>query len=192
MKTMHFFIHCLFALMLISLTARAGNNENPAIYSVKPLIKPRVALTFDDGPHAILTPRLMDILKPLNANVTFFVMGIKVEKHATILQRAVREGHEIANHVWNHPILSKIPRETVFDQLWKTNMAIQRAIGFAPKIMRPPYGNTNKPLNQFIAERGNLSVIMWSFDTQDWKHPGSKAIVDRALQKIKVESTTNT
>ena len=164
---------CLLYGCLLGASITAGD-ENPAIHSVRPLIKPRVALTFDDGPHAILTPRLMDILKPLNAHVTFYVMGIKVFPHGDILRRAVREGHEVANHVWNHPILARISREAVFEQLLKTNLAIKDAIGFAPATMRPPYGNTNKKLNQFIAEKGNMSVNMWSYDTNDWRHPGPK------------------
>ena len=62
-----------------------------------------VALTFDDGPHQILTPKLLDELNLLNAKATFYVMGVKVKLHPYIISRMVAEGHEVANHGWNHP-----------------------------------------------------------------------------------------
>ena len=164
----------LFLLVACTVATARKRDDNPAVYSVRPVTRQRVALTFDDGPHGTLTPRLMDILKPLKAYVTFFVMGIKVLKHAEILQRAVREGHEVANHVWNHPVLSKIPRAAVFEQMKRTNDAIAAAVGFPPATMRPPYGNTNKKLNQFLEEEGNCTVVMWSYDALDWKHPGKE------------------
>jgi len=132
-----------------------------------------------------LTPKLLDILKEKHANVTFFVMGIKVVMHPTIVARANAEGHEIANHVWDHPVLSKIPREQVHIQLTKTNEAIKNALGFLPSVMRPPYGNTNPRLNAFITKNENLPVIMWSLDTNDWKRPPPDKIVQFLLDKVK-------
>jgi len=67
-----------------------------------------MALTFDDGPHQILTPRLLDILKEKKAKATFYVMGVKVVIHPEIVARAALEGHEIGNHVYDHPVLTKI------------------------------------------------------------------------------------
>ena len=145
-----------------------------------------IALTFDDGPHGTLTPQLLDILKTKNAKATFFVMGIKVEKHKGIIERAQSEGHEIANHVWDHPVLTKISFDRVYDQLLRTNNVIQSILSVAPKTMRPPYGNTNPKLNKYIEEKGNLSVIMWSLDTQDWKRPEPQTIIDLTMKKVKV------
>ena len=62
-----------------------------------------VALTFDDGPHQILTPKLLDELNLLNAKATFYVMGVKVNLHPYIISRMVAEGHEVGNHAWSHP-----------------------------------------------------------------------------------------
>ena len=67
-----------------------------------------MALTFDDGPHQTLTPRLLDILKEKKAKATFYVMGVKVAIHPEIVARAALEGHEIGNHVYDHPVLTKI------------------------------------------------------------------------------------
>lgn len=144
-----------------------------------------VALTFDNGPHGVLTPRLLDVLKVKKAKVTFFVMGIKAELHPDIIKRAVEEGHEVANHVWDHPVLSKISFEKVHDQISRTNTAIKTAIGKLPTTMRPPYGNTNKKLNNYLTGTEKLDVIMWSLDTNDWKRPTSKEIVKRVVDKVK-------
>lgn len=133
------------------------------------IVNKTIALTFDDGPHSILTPRLLDILKTKNIKVTFFVMGIKVVMHPEIIKRAFDEGHEIANHVWNHPVLTKIKREDVQTQIERTSQAIESITNKKPTTMRPPYGNTNNRLNNFIYNNDKLSVILWSFDTQDWK-----------------------
>ena len=174
----------VFLAILVIIGSVVSNN---AIYSVKlPEDSPQmIALTFDDGPHGTLTPKLLDILKEKKASATFFIMGVKVAKHKSIIERAITEGHEIANHVWNHPVLTKISKEAVFDQLFRTNMAIKEILGLEPKTMRPPYGNTNGKLNAFIQEKGNLSVIMWSLDTLDWKKPPPQQIVDFTVKKVK-------
>jgi peptidoglycan/xylan/chitin deacetylase (PgdA/CDA1 family) len=65
-----------------------------AIYSIDSQLEntKKIALTFDDGPHGTLTPLLLDVMKAKNAKVTFFVMGVKVAKHPSILKRAIAEG----------------------------------------------------------------------------------------------------
>lgn len=174
-----------FTLLFLVLPCLLATNN--AIYSVESQEdgKQNIALTFDDGPHGTLTPMLLTALQGLNAKVTFFIMGIKVVKHEAILRRAAAEGHEIANHVWNHPVLTKINYDAVYDQLLTTNEAIRSVLNVVPTIMRPPYGNTNAKLNEFIQNKGNLSVIMWSLDTLDWKRPNPQKIVDLVLTKAK-------
>jgi len=150
-----------------------------------------VALTFDDGPHAVLTPRLLDSLQTLKksnniaAHVTFFVMGVKVAMHPQILKRAVEEGHEIANHVWNHPVMTQIPWEDMKSQLYHTSEAIYNATGKFPTVMRPPYGKTTNPINGRILKEIHLPVILWSLDTLDWQRPSVDQIVSKAVQKSK-------
>lgn len=86
----------LFLLSQLWVMCQCGN---PAFYSIEQKNgEKNIALTFDDGPHGTLTPRLLDSLKEKGVKVTFFVMGIKVDYHAGIVRRAVQEGHEVANH----------------------------------------------------------------------------------------------
>src|ERR1051325_2875800 len=69
---------------------------------------PYIALTFDDGPSAALTPKLLDLLAAKHIKATFFVLGEMVAEHPEIVARAAREGHEIASHSWSHPNLGKM------------------------------------------------------------------------------------
>lgn len=146
-----------------------------------------IALTFDDGPHGTLTPILLDALKARNAHATFFVMGVKIdmEGHPEILHRMVQEGHEIGNHVWNHPVMSKLYAEQIHEQLHRTNDAIKQYTNYSPTIMRPPYGNTNRKTDNYISNVEGFDVILWSLDTIDWKRPKPEDIVKRVVDNIK-------
>lgn len=97
-----------------------------------------VALTFDDGPHGTLTPRVLDILRDNNVKGTFFMQGCNVKAHPQVVRRMVSEGHEVGNHTWNHAYLSKVSREKAESQLQSTNEAIRNACGIVPVVMRPP------------------------------------------------------
>jgi peptidoglycan-N-acetylglucosamine deacetylase len=144
-----------------------------------------IALTFDDGPHQILTPRLLDILKEKNAYATFFVMGVKVKIHPEIVLRAHQEGHEVANHAFDHPVLAKLNSTMISYQIRRTNDLIYNATSFTPVIMRPPYGNTNPKVNEYMLRSEKLMTIIWSLDTLDWRRPKSEQIVEKVLQRAK-------
>lgn len=128
-----------------------------------------VAMTFDDGPHPKLTPRLLDILKERGIKATFFVIGKCVAEYPDIAKRIVAEGHEIANHTWNHPQLPKLSPTAFAAEITQTNDAIQQATGILPVTMRPPYGAINAGITKRLNEEYGLSVILWSVDPQDWK-----------------------
>lgn len=128
-----------------------------------------VAMTFDDGPHPKLTPRLLDLLKERGIKATFFVIGKCVAEFPDIAKRIVDEGHEIANHSWSHPQLPKLSPTAFTAEITQTNDAIQQATGIRPVTMRPPYGAINPTLTKRLNEEYGLSVILWSVDPQDWK-----------------------
>jgi len=138
-----------------------------------------VALTFDDGPSKKLTPNLLDTLKQYGAHATFFVVGQNAAEYPEILQRAVAEGHEIANHSWSHPSLSKLSVGGIQSQLDRTDAAIEKAIGRGTKLVRPPYGASNATVRKTLADRGE-TVVLWSVDPLDWKYRNAER-VERAL-----------
>ena len=90
---------------------------------------PYIAMTFDDGPSATLTSKLLDLLAAHHIKATFFVIGEKIAEFPEIVARAAREGHEIASHSWSHPNLAKMSQESVRSQLQRTDDAIKSATG---------------------------------------------------------------
>lgn len=144
-----------------------------------------VALTFDDGPHGTLTPRVLDILRDNNVKGSFFMQGCNVAAHPQVVRRMVSEGHEVGNHTWNHAYLSKVSREKAEDQLQRTNEAIRNACGIVPVVMRPPGGYTNAGVASWARQRFGFTTIMWDVDTNDWRKPGSAVVAARAVNGAK-------
>ena len=144
---------------------------------------PYVALTFDDGPNATLTPKLLDLLAARHLKATFFVVGQNAADHPEILKRAVREGHEIANHSWSHPNLGKMSDEAVRRELQKTDDAIVAAIGKRPALLRPPYGSITARQKKWIHEEFGYRIIIWDVDPLDWKRPGPSVVTARILKE---------
>lgn len=142
---------------------------------------PYIAMTFDDGPDATLTPRLLDILKERHLHATFFVLGQRVQDHPEILQREIAEGHEVGNHSWDHPQLNRLAEGGLHHQLADTSEIIRQSIGHAPIIMRPPYGATNPRLSRAIEKEYGMKVILWSVDPFDWRDPGAQVVSSRIL-----------
>lgn len=159
---------------------------SPAIsYSAVHVNGPFIAMTFDDGPSAKLTPELLDILAAHHIHATFFVIGKNVVEHPEILQRAVREGHEIGNHSWSHPSLGKMRDDKVRAELQKTDDAIKAAIGTRPVLMRPPYGSITARQKQWIHDEFGYRTILWDVDPLDWKRPGPSVVTSRIVRETR-------
>ena len=143
--------------------------------------QPYVAITFDDGPHPKNTPRLLDMLRERNIKATFYVIGRNVDLYPNVLRRTVSEGHEVGNHTYNHPILSKLGDSTVRDELIKCRDAVARAAGVQPRTLRPPYGALLQRQREWIHRELKYPTIMWSVDPLDWKRPGPSVVTSRIL-----------
>lgn len=144
-----------------------------------------IALTFDDGPEAKLTPELLDLLAKHHIKATFFVVGQCVAEHPEIVARAAREGHEIANHSWSHPNFFKMSDEGIRRQLRQTDDAIKQATGKRPTLLRPPYGNLNARQKQWVHNEFGYRIVLWDVDPLDWKRPGPAVICRRILAETR-------
>ena len=142
---------------------------------------PYVALTFDDGPDAKNTPRLLDMLAKRNIKATFFVLGERIEMHPELLKREKAEGHEIGNHSWNHPNLAKMSEEGVRGQLQRTHDLILKSSGSKTTLMRPPYGSITERQKKWVADAMGYKVILWAVDPLDWRKPGPAVVARRIL-----------
>lgn len=140
-----------------------------------------IALTFDDGPHPKNTPRLLDMLRQRNIKATFYVIGNSVNLYPSIARRIVAEGHEIGNHTYNHPNLTKLSNTKVRQELDTTREAIIRATGVQPRTMRPPYGALRTSQREMIHSEYGYPTIMWDVDPLDWKRPGTAVVKSRIL-----------
>ena len=144
---------------------------------------PYIAMTFDDGPSATLTPKLLDLLAARHIKATFFVIGENVAEHPEIVERAAREGHEIGNHSWSHPNFGKMSEESVRSQLRRTDDAIKNATGKRPTLMRPPYGSITDREKHWIHDEFGYQIILWDVDPYDWRRPGPAVVRNRILKE---------
>jgi len=144
---------------------------------------PYIAMTFDDGPSATLTPKLLDLLAAHHIKATFFVIGENVAEHPEIVARAAREGHEIGNHSWSHPNFGKMSDQGVRSQLQRTDDAIKNATGQRPTLMRPPYGSITPREKRWIHDEFGYRIILWDVDPLDWKRPGPAVVRSRILKE---------
>ena len=169
----------------------AGKNgrnapEDPNVtFSSVHVAGPYIAVTFDDGPSDKLTPKLLDLLAAYHIKATFFVIGENVAEHPEIVERAAREGHEIGNHSWSHPSLTKISDDAVRRQLWRTDDAIRNATGARPTLLRPPYGSITARQKRWIHDEFGYQIILWDVDPYDWKRPGPSVVCNRILKETR-------
>ena len=126
-------------------------------------------LTFDDGPHPTLTPKLLDRLKEHDAKGVFFVVGhrVAVKGGKEIVRRAFDEGHTIGNHTFTHPDLTKLTAEKIRDQLKRTDDLIAEFMT-DHKLFRPPYGAHNPTVDNIVREMG-YHMVLWNVDSEDWR-----------------------
>ena len=144
-----------------------------------------IAITFDDGPNPVQTPRLLDILAKRNIKATFFVVGQCVKEYPEVLKRIVREGHEIGNHSWSHPNLGKMSDAAVKAQLQDTHDLVLKTAGVPPKSFRPPYGSFSARQQQWAYKEFGYKTILWGVDPFDWKKPGASVIAQRIVSQTK-------
>ncbi|ATE63246.1 glycosyltransferase [Rhizorhabdus dicambivorans] len=149
-----------------------------------------VALTFDDGPDPVWTPKILDILRDEKAPATFFMVGENALTQRPLLERLVREGHEVGSHTYTHPNLAQAsPRETALE-LNATQRLFQAYTGRSLRLFRAPYFGDAEPTTsdeivpvEEAQKRGYLSVGL-HVDPDDWKRPGVAEIVRRTIEGV--------
>jgi peptidoglycan-N-acetylglucosamine deacetylase len=153
----------------------------------------QVALSFDDGPDPVWTPKILDILKKYQVVGSFFMIGSEAENYVGVMQRVYREGHEIGNHTWSHPDISEISNGNVDLELNLTERLFAAKLGVQPLYFRPPYSIDQEPdTNDQAAPADRIQglgyvIIGNKIDTNDWdEHPRKtpKEITDSVFQQI--------
>lgn len=139
-----------------------------------------VALTFDDGPHPVITPKVLEVLKEKKVKATFFVIGEQAEIYPDVLKRLSEQGHEIGNHTYSHVSLCAISEQTAYEEVAKASQVIEEIIGKEVSLLRPPYGKYNKQLD--LSKYLNVG---WNVDTLDWTKASVDAILTRVKKQVK-------
>ncbi|MEH7415839.1 polysaccharide deacetylase family protein [Neobacillus drentensis] len=145
-----------------------------------------VAITFDDGPHPIFTPQILDLLAKYNARATFFVAGNKVVRFPDVLKREVEEGHEIANHTFSHIYGYHITSSKLLSELKETDQVIQKYTGIKPSLYRPVGGFYNDDIIN-TALKNKKEVVLWSWDqdSRDWTNPPAGQMCSYIIKGVK-------
>ena len=149
-----------------------------------------VALTFDDGPDPVQTPKILDLLAERHVHATFCLVGLNVVAHPDLVRRIVAEGHTLCNHTWQHSLtLGKQQPAVIRADLQRTNDAIRAAApGASIKYMRAPGGNFTPDFVKVAADLG-MTSIYWQVDPRDWDHPAGES---DAAHRAKVMSAIKT
>ena len=140
-----------------------------------------VALTFDDGPSADYTERLLDGLRERDVKASFFLIGECIEGNETIVKRMDEEGHLIGVHCLHHTDLTRETADCAREQLEETRTMIQAITGKTPEYVRPPFGNWNEKLRETI----DMEPVFWNVDSVDWKLKNTAQIVQKVVKDTK-------
>ncbi len=142
--------------------------------------EPVVALTFDDGPHPVYTPQLLDVLTEYDAHATFFMLGKHAEAHPDVVQRVAAAGHAIGNHTYDHP---SFPLIGARERRWQIRACAATIAPLGSRLFRPPYGHESLASHASARLLG-YDVVAWSAHASDWEHRDSGWILERLLDQI--------
>ena len=144
----------------------------------------KVALTFDDGPDPEATPRVLDILARHDIAATFFLIGARVARNASLVRRIAGAGHDLGNHTWDHRSLWLAgPRETAC-VVRQGHEAVADAAGAPPRFFRPPWGMTNLALFPALRRLGTPCVF-WTVQTEGLRPASPAAQAERARRRAR-------
>ena len=130
--------------------------------------KPMIALTFDDGPKAEVTNRILDCLQQYGGHATFFMQGSRVVgDNNECVKRMVELGCELGNHTYTHDYLDSIPVENIRSVIRKCDYMVEETVKVAPTVFRPPGGNRSGEIASAVGNLG-LPMIIWSIDPLDY------------------------
>ncbi len=156
----------------------------PAMVHRVPTTARVVAFTFDDGPHPVYTPQLLDIFRQARGKATFFMIGQQMDAHRATAAAVHAEGHELGNHTLTHPRLTQLTPDAARAELVQTDERIQRITGVPVRTFRPPFLDVNDKILALAAELGYWSIGAVNLGTRDWEQPGIAHIVEQTRESV--------
>jgi cellulose synthase/poly-beta-1,6-N-acetylglucosamine synthase-like glycosyltransferase/peptidoglycan/xylan/chitin deacetylase (PgdA/CDA1 family) len=153
----------------------------------------KLAISFDDGPDPVWTPRILAVLKKYNVKATFMVIGGQAQDNVGLLKQYIQDGHEIGNHTYTHPDISEISDFQLRSELNLTERLFAAKLGIQPLFFRPPYSIDQEPDTNdqaapaYRIQQMGYTIVGNKIDTDDWnEHPRKtpQQITDAVLQQI--------
>lgn len=150
-----------------------------------PVNKKIIAFTFDDGPNAIYTPEILEVLKRNDAKATFFMIGFRMQNEPQLVQAVLKKGHEIGNHTMNHLYARNSTSKKIKNDILEGQKYIEKW-GKSPLLFRPPGGYVNEIVFKTVKEQGG-HIVLWSWhqDPRDWSNPGINTIVNHVIKNAR-------
>ena len=142
-----------------------------------------VALTFDDGPSEVWTPRILDVLRNEDVKATFFLIGNHVTKYPDIVRRIAAEGHDIGNHTNRHPLLYFLDGGALKKEIATCQKAIRETTGVTTNLFRPPKAWLT-PHEKRKIQRWGYRIILWTLNSKDWVEFDAKYIVRFIVKNV--------
>lgn len=158
-------------------------NRPGTIYHV-PRGKKRLAITFDDGPSPLWTPKILDELKKYNVLATFFMIGYHVQKYPDVARRVAQEGHTVANHGYAHSVIVYYTMAEIEAEIKYTEHVIREITGKTTRYYRPPKAWIKTPIKNKIKSMG-YEIILWSLNSKDWVGFSHHSIVSYLTKNLK-------
>ncbi|MDR7242159.1 MULTISPECIES: polysaccharide deacetylase family protein [Priestia] len=180
-----FFIVLLFVLMVICVYTIISQTLYRRYHSsviIKGAKKHKIAITFDDGPHPVYTPKILDLFKLHEMKATFFIVGELGEKHPSILNRMIDEGHEVAIHHHRHVSAWTQTPWQLRRQIHQCAQVIEKVTNQKPLFYRPPWGHLNM---SSLSMAKPYHLVIWTGIFQDWTLKTTKtALVQKLMRKV--------
>lgn len=142
----------------------------------------RIALTFDDGPDPLWTPRVLDILAEGGARATFFVVGERAARAPKVVRAIADAGHDVASHGWSHRSLWLCGPQRTADEVGRAHALLADLTGREPREFRPPWGMVNAALFPVLA-RHRLRCVLWSIQPEGLRPAESAAQISHVLAR---------
>ena len=147
-------------------------------------ITPKIALTFDDGPHPIYTPELLEGLRERSVVATFFVTGSNATLYPELIAEMREDGHLVGNHTYHHVQLSAVGEDIFLQELEETNRVLEGILQEEVVFVRPPYGDWTKAVELEV----DMLPVLWDIDPLDWCTGNATKVVRAVLEEAEDQS----
>ena len=174
----------LFSIVFLLRVLMLSPSAEVKVYRSVTTEKKQIALTFDDGPHPSLTPKILAILAKYGVPATFFMVGQNVLNYPTAAKQVIDAGHEVGNHTFTHPHLANLNEHAIMEEIGKCEDALEELSEYRPHLLRTPQGALTENLEKCLSDDDYI-LVLWSLDTRDWDNKSTAYIVQTVLGNVK-------